>query len=637
MRKASKRRRWNDAWRAMWKGLLTGGLVWFLCLTLYKLFPVSIAILNWSGLVALCLPVLCFFVGFFRGRPIQETAQFIDNQERYHERLSTALEIGEQQANGKWGALVINDAFQYAKKLDLSKAIPFRVPALSRWVLVTLALGAGLGFVPEYRSDRFIQAEEEVENIKETGGYLQEFARRAVETRPPVLQETRDVMEDVEELGKHLSQAKLTRNEALKDIASVAEKVKKELASIGEDPGMKRLKKAAKLPASASGAAEGDQKKMDSMQKELGDAADQIETMEQMRKELNTLKAAAAGMQDASNDGGQLEKELAEALAEMAQKAKEAGVEIPNLDAAMKALKAGEIGQLLKEMEFATNDLEKLASMAKALKEMQIKNQQQGKDLAEQLEFGQAEQAASTLRKMAAKLDSGQLSQEEAKKMLSEVQKALKPAEAYGEVGELLKTAASQLKSDKKQGASQSMAEAAKKLDEMMQQFSDAQALNEQLKNLDIASMSIGNCQGWGQCKSKKIGWKQGGGMSPKGVGTWADQDDGTWRWLDYSQMQRVDNSGVQRPDMDSRGVSDRGAGQVPDGLIPDRIRGQFTPGGPMPSISLKGLSIKGTSKVEYTETVSAAQSQAQAALNQDQVPRAYRGAVRSYFDDLEQ
>ena len=36
-------------------------------------------------------------------------------------------------------------------------------------------------------------------------------------------------------------------------------------------------------------------------------------------------------------------------------------------------------------------------------------------------------------------------------------------------------------------------------------------------------------------------------------------------------------------------------------------------------------------------EAVNAAQSEAQSALNQDQVPRAYQGAVKSYFDDLKE
>ena len=36
-------------------------------------------------------------------------------------------------------------------------------------------------------------------------------------------------------------------------------------------------------------------------------------------------------------------------------------------------------------------------------------------------------------------------------------------------------------------------------------------------------------------------------------------------------------------------------------------------------------------------EAVASAQSEAQSALSQEQVPRAYQGAVKDYFDDLKE
>ena len=56
-----------------------------------------------------------------------------------------------------------------------------------------------------------------------------------------------------------------------------------------------------------------------------------------------------------------------------------------------------------------------------------------------------------------------------------------------------------------------------------------------------------------------------------------------------------------------------------------------------MPNITLRGVSITGNSKVQFQEAVSAAQSDARNALNQDKVPRAYRDSVRDYFDDLKE
>ena len=95
------------------------------------------------------------------------------------------------------------------------------------------------------------------------------------------------------------------------------------------------------------------------------------------------------------------------------------------------------------------------------------------------------------------------------------------------------------------------------------------------------------------------------------------------------------DNSGLNRPDRDPRGLTDRGDPQLPDNLAPTKLHGQITPGSPMPSITLKGVSIKGQSSVAYQEAATRAQSDARSALNQDQVPRAYQGTVRDYFDDL--
>ena len=74
---------------------------------------------------------------------------------------------------------------------------------------------------------------------------------------------------------------------------------------------------------------------------------------------------------------------------------------------------------------------------------------------------------------------------------------------------------------------------------------------------------------------------------------------------------------------------------ELTDALKPTKVKGQFSPGGQMPSITLKGVSIKGQSKVQYEEAAAAAQSDAQSALSQEKVPRAYQGAVKDYFDDL--
>ena len=54
-----------------------------------------------------------------------------------------------------------------------------------------------------------------------------------------------------------------------------------------------------------------------------------------------------------------------------------------------------------------------------------------------------------------------------------------------------------------------------------------------------------------------------------------------------------------------------------------------------MPSVTLRNVSIKGQSSVDYEASAAAAQSDAQSALSHEQVPRSYQGTVKDYFDDL--
>ena len=119
--------------------------------------------------------------------------------------------------------------------------------------------------------------------------------------------------------------------------------------------------------------------------------------------------------------------------------------------------------------------------------------------------------------------------------------------------------------------------------------------------------------------------------MGRGGFGTWAEENG----WLAIPQMSELWENGEDTRNLAARGISDRGDGELVDGLNPDKVRGQMSPGGQMPSITLKGVSIKGQSTVDYSQAIATAQSDAQSALGDEKVPRAYQGAVRDYFDDL--
>ena len=634
LQQTARRRRWQRAWRGLWQGLFLGCAIWAALVGLFKILPIPEAVLSAGAILTGFCMLAGLLMGWWRKSSLEDTARWMDSQQNLQERLSTALEVKSRPVSGNWRDLLLTDAAKHVQKLDVTKLLPYHLPKVSRWALLVLILGVGLGFVPEYRSKQYVQKKREVENIRETGKQMAEFVRHNLDKKPPVMEPVRKAVESVSELGDFLAKAKLTRSDALKDLASVTDKIQQQAKELTKNPALKRMEQAARTPSGNSESSNAAlQKKIDELQKSLGAHSGNPDALEKLKNDLQKLKEAASGL--SSSDSAKADaarQRMADALASLSQKAQDLGASLPGLEAAIEALKANQTDLFLKDLDLALNDLEKMKEMAKALQQLQQQAEQMGKNLAEQLKLGQAELAQANLEKMVEQLKSASLSPEDLKKILDEVAQAVDPANPYGKVADLLKQSVQQMQQGQKSGAAQSLADAAKELEKLLEQLGDAQSLMASLEALQRAQMCIGNCKGWGQCKASFPRFGKGGKPGP-GVGTWADENSGWYNFPPSADM--WDNSGVVRPDMAARGQTDRGEGELPDNLAPTKVKGQFTPGGSMPSITLKGVSIKGQSTVAYQEAVVAAQSDAQSALSQEQVPRAYQGAVRDYFDDL--
>ena len=93
------------------------------------------------------------------------------------------------------------------------------------------------------------------------------------------------------------------------------------------------------------------------------------------------------------------------------------GMQLPQLDEAIAALAANQPDLVLRDLQAATTDLEKMRDMAKSLQQLQQQMAKMGKDLAEQLKNGQPEAAQQTMNKMIDQLKSANLSPEQLQKM----------------------------------------------------------------------------------------------------------------------------------------------------------------------------------------------------------------------------
>ena len=641
--RAARRRRWEYAWNGFWRGLFAGALLWLAALVIYKIAPVPFSLLVGAASLAGLFMAAGFIRGWMRKPTLQQTARCLDQRQNLQERISTALEVASSGPDAGWRALLISDAARFAGKLDPRKIFPYRLPRIGFWSMTALALAAGLGFMPEYRSKDYLDKQQDAQAIKEAGKKIVEITQHSLDHRPPALEPTRQALESVEQLGLHLDKADLTRNDALKDLANVAEKLKAQLQDLGKkNPEFKALEREAREPSTSPNSGSASQKQMEDLQKSLGKAGEDPAALDKLSEQMQKLQQAAAGLSKNNSAQAAAERQkLAQNLADLAQQAKELGQPLPNLDDAIAALTANQTENFQKDMDLATTDLEKVRQMSKALQQLQKDADRDGKDLPEQLKFGQAELAGKTLEKMIDQLRSGKMTDQQVARMLDEVSRAVSPAAAYGDASHDLHEASQQLHSGDQSASAQSLAAAAKELEKIMAQMEDAKAIEGSLDALNKAEMCLathckwGECPNCGDCSGRCVAaghcLRLGKGPGGRGVGTWTDDDSQL-----YPQMSGLwDNTGANRADTDPRGLTDRGDPQLADNLAPTKLHGQISPGGPMPSITLKGVSIKGQSSVSYQEAATAAQSDAQSALNQDQVPRAYQGAVKDYFDDL--
>ena len=265
------------------------------------------------------------------------------------------------------------DAARFASKLDPRKIFPYRLPRAGLWSMIALALAAGLGFVPEYRSKDYLAKQQDAQAIKEAGRKIVEITQHTLEHRPPALEPTRQALESVEQVGLHLDKAELTRNDALKDLANVSDKLKAQLQDLGKkNPEFKALEREAREPSTSPNSGSANQKQMEDLQKSLGKAGENPAALDKLSDQMQKLQQAAAGWPKTIPPGRTAERQkLAQKLADLAKQAQELGQPLPNLDDAIAALAANKTDDFQKDMDLATTDLDKVQKMSKALQQLQ--------------------------------------------------------------------------------------------------------------------------------------------------------------------------------------------------------------------------------------------------------------------------
>src|SRR2546423_3988260 len=415
LKRAARRRRFVAAWGGFWKGLLFGATLWLATYGVFKLYPIPKLALLISAWTAGAIVLVLTLIGCFKRQSLLQTARWVDNQQRLKERLSTALELSGSNGTSEWKELVVRDAADHAKAIDPRKLLPFSWPGLAKWAVLLVVLGVGLGFVPEYRSKSFKQKQKDAAVMRDVGKNLTDFAKRTIEQKRPVLEPTQKALADVAEIGSELQRANLTRGQALRNLASVTEKLKEQARELGQNPAFKPLERAARENSGTGNqSADALQQKMDALQKSLGNSAPNSDKLDKISRDMKNAQQEMAKLPDKDSAAAQAAREqLSQSLSQLSKELSDMGQHLSGLDEAMHALENNQSDLAMRDLNQAVTDLEKLREMAKNLEKLQQQMAKLGKDLPEQLKNGQATAAQKSLEKMAEQLKSGNLSEEQ--------------------------------------------------------------------------------------------------------------------------------------------------------------------------------------------------------------------------------
>ena len=635
--RVAQRQQLAKAFQGVASGLLlgSGGVVLLECL--HKLAPIPPLSRATEVITVICF---CLVGGTLKGlkRPdLGQVARWVDEKLDLQERLTAAWELRSTGVTGEWQSLVTRDAATHAASLNANTLVPYHSPRGLRWIGVCAALWVVLAFVDPIRSAAFRGKEQDKKVIAETGKKLLEITRQQVEQRHPALESSQKAVNEALEFGQQLSEAKLSRGEAITDLASLAQKLEQEAKQLADRPGVRSLELASRASTPTAGKGANDlQQRMQAMKDALGAAEGKDKLLSELKEKLEAARKASEQLPAAGTPEAAAAREnLARALENAAREATEAGIPLEGLDEAVAALKNAQTDFFLRDIQGALSSIDKLQQLAQSLQQLKEEQAKEARTLPEQLQKGQAQAAKQRLEEMIKKLKAGPLSKADRELLVDELEKALSPAEQYEKLPEPLKKALQKARTGRpgdQEGAAENLAEAAKELDRLQQELADADQLAGVADLLREAQDAIGQGRGFQQGKAAARRPRAGHAGKPgRGVGTWGqdsnlEQPESAEGW---------DNSGLTQPTLDSRSVVSEDAPDKNPNLAPARVKGQMSPGGSMPSITLKGVHIKGQSNAKFTETAATAQADAQKALNQDKVPRAYQDSVKTYFDDF--
>lgn len=200
-------------------------------LIIMKFTPWELPVLPlFSAGLLLAIPVTLYL--FWRGnKSLKEAAILVDDHLRLKEKISTAMELSKQHADGlqaEWSRAQLMDALNEVKRMKLSAAFPWKAPFEARWIwapaLALLIVGyvipqleiytGGLGLAQANELDKQVVEKQVQTLIKRQLKLEQREKSQKMETAS-------DMKKDIQDLAEKLSKGQMEKRDALAEISKV--------------------------------------------------------------------------------------------------------------------------------------------------------------------------------------------------------------------------------------------------------------------------------------------------------------------------------------------------------------------------------------------------------------------------------
>ena len=346
--------------------------------------------------------------------------------------------------------------------------------------------------------------------------------------------------------------------------------------------------------------------------------------------------------------------ELEEALSELEQASKDAKPQDIKREAIRKL---GDLSEKIKNMESAVQ-MNAVKMLKQTFRQLRGSTDLLSQKLRLALAKGDFAQASELLKQLQKDIAQGKLNEQQQKALAGQLQELGK------QIKELAEKNAELEKELEKLGLDKSLAglDQDQLRDALQKQGLSSEQIEKLMKKAAASQLAMSQCAGLGSAMAAVGGG--GNGTFPDGLGSLTDQLDGfeslsqQLMLMEFS-LAEINNAIAGLGDgmqwmgqglyaMGDGGGYGEGIGTMPgDAYLSDPLQQSATKktratskvgeGPVIASWYFQGAQVKGEAQRDFTEVIQAARDSAAEAISENQIPRRYEDAIKSYFGRLEQ